>query len=189
MNQEDLRARLLIELEGVAEDATAIVSGLADPQLHWSPATGWSIGQVLEHLVLTADAYVSRVRGRVYSPKAAHVLQGVATWEPSLMGWLLVKGMRSQRKFPAPKVFAPGPAPRPDVVEAFHQRQRTLTQLLLASAALDWNRVRTTSPASPMIRLNLGDVFTILLTHTQRHVHQMERVRDRVDFPAESKAS
>ena len=184
MNQEDLRSRLLIELDCVTLDALAVARGLQEQQLHWRPDTGWSIGQVFEHLVLANDSYVTRVRGKVYSPNAVHVQQGVATWEPSLMGWLLVKGLRSKRKLPAPKIYQPEPTPRSEVVEAFLQRQRTLMQLLRASAALDWNRVHTVSPVSRLVRFNLGDVFTVIVTHSQRHIKQMERVRDQTDFPA-----
>jgi hypothetical protein len=184
MNQEDLRSRLLIEVDFVTVDALSVAQGLEDPQLHWRPGEAWSIGQILEHLVVTSDLYVARVRGKVYSPHAAHVMQGNSRWEPSLVGWMLVKGLRSKKRLRSPAVFRPGPAPRPDIVEAFLQRQRTLTQLLRAASALEWNRVRTASPASRLIRLNLGDVFNVLIVHAQRHVKQMSRVREAPEFPS-----
>jgi hypothetical protein len=74
-------------------------------------------------------------------------------------------------------------------VNAFIQRQATLTYLLRASAALHWNRVRTTSPVNPLIRLNLGDAFQILIVHAQRHVGQMAQLRETELFPREHQAS
>jgi len=186
VNQEDLRTRLLIELEEVTRDARAIADGLSEEQLAWADGHAWSLGQVFEHLVLSIDGYVSRIRGRIFSPHAAHVVAETETdWEPSLMGWMIVKRLRAPRPLPAPRIWVPGPTPRPDVVNAFMQRQSTLTYLLRASSALFWNRVRTTSPVSAVVRLNLGDAFSILMVHAQRHIGQMERIRDRDTFPKE----
>ena len=190
MNQDDLRNRLLIEVEAATRDARDVVEGLSDEQLSWADGPGWSLGQLLEHLVLSADSYFARVRGRIFDPHAVHTgLDMEADWEPSLMGWMLVKRLHSPRALPAPRIFAPGPAPRPAVFNAFLQRQTTFTYLLRSSAALYWNKVRATSPVSPMIRLNLGDVFTILMVHAQRHIGQMERVRAQDRFPRVRQAS
>lgn len=185
MNQDALRTRLSIELEAVTRDALTAAAGLSDEQLRWSDGSGWSIAQVFEHLVLSTDAYVAKIRGKIFSPHAVHVAaETEAEWEPSLMGWMLVRRMRSPRPLPAPRIFIPGPTPREDVVNAFVQRQKTFTYLLRSSSALYWSRVRATSPVSAMIRMNLGDAFSVLIVHQQRHVGQMERVRQRMQFPA-----
>jgi uncharacterized damage-inducible protein DinB len=186
MNQDALRNRLSIELEAVTRDALTAAAGLSDEQLRWSDGSSWSIAQVFEHLVLSTDAYVAKIRARIFSPHAVHVAAGTeAEWQPSLMGWLLVRRMRSPRPLPAPRIFIPGPTPRADVVNAFAQRQKTFTYLMRASSALYWSRVRTTSPVSAMIRMNLGDAFSVLIVHQQRHVGQMERVRRRIEVPTE----
>ena len=185
MNQDALRSRLEIELDVVTRDALTAATGLSDEQLNWSDGSFWSVGQIFEHLVLSTDAYMSKIRGRIFNPTAAHVLaESDPDWEPSLMGWMLVRRMRSPRPLPAPRIFVPGPTPRADVVNAFVQRQKTLTYLLRASSALYWNRVRATSPVSAMIRMNLGDAFSVLIVHEQRHVGQMDRVRERMQFPS-----
>ena len=104
-------------------------------------------------------------------------------WRPSFMGRLLVHSLRSPRKLPAPRMYRPAPDPRARVVDQFMLRQRELVELLNASAGLDWRRVRTASPVSPLIRLNLGDCFTVLVVHAQRHLGQIERLESRADFP------
>jgi hypothetical protein len=185
MNQDALRTRLSIELEAVTRDALTATAGLSDEQLRWSDGSGWSIAQVFEHLVLSTDAYVAKIRGRIFNPNAVHVAAGTeAEWEPSLMGWLLVRRMRSPRPLPAPRIFMPGSTPRADVVNAFVQRQKTFTDLLRSSSALYWSRVRTASPVSALIRMNLGDAFSVLIVHQQRHVGQIDRARQRIEFPA-----
>src|SRR5712692_4672394 len=125
MHQKDLANRLSIELEIVTREALAVASGLSDEQLSWSDG-GWSIGRIFEHLVLAAEGYFGKIRGRIFDPHAAHIVTDAEPeWEPSLIGWMLVRRMRSSRPLPVPGSFAPGPAPRPDVVHVFEQRQKT----------------------------------------------------------------
>ena len=116
MNQDALRSRLSIELEAVTREALTAAAGLSDEQLQWSDGSGWSIAQIFEHLVLSTDAYVAKIRGRIFSPDAVHVVaDSDAEWEPSLIGWMLVRRMRSPRPLPAPQIFDPGPTPRREV--------------------------------------------------------------------------
>jgi len=184
MNQEALRSRLQLELDLVTADAMAIARNLSPAQLAWRPPSGgWSIAHVLEHIVVAADSYLDRLRGLVYFHHAAHAELGVTQWEPSMGGWALVASMRKPWKLPSPKMWQVG-EPRADVIGAFLDRQDAITRLLRASAALDWTRVRLASPVSALIRLNLGDCFTILVVHAQRHVQQIERIRRHQDFPA-----
>ena len=184
MNQEDLRSRLFIELDCVTLDAKKVAGDLTPSQLTWQPpGGGWGIAQVLEHLVVAHDSYVNVMRPLIYARNAAHADGGTAAWEPSLMGWMLVAGMRSPRRMPSPAIWKVDGAPRDGILDAFKNRQNIVTTFLRAASALDWTRVRFSSPAGRWIRLNLGDGFMILTVHAQRHVKQMERVRDMAGFP------
>jgi hypothetical protein len=63
------------------------------------------------------------------------------------------------------------------VVESFLAHQRTLTALLDEASGFDWRRLRMSSPVVRLpLRFNLGDVFSILVVHAERHARQMERV-------------
>lgn len=183
MNQEDLRSRLFIELDCVTLDAKSVAGDLTSTQLLWNPpGGGWSVGQILEHLVVAHDSYLAVMRPLIYARDAAHSENGNAAWEPSLAGWMLVAGMRSPRRMPTPGIWKVT-TPREGVLDAFKNRQNTVTTFLRAASALDWTRVRFSSPAGRWIRLNLGDAFMILTVHAQRHVKQMEQVRDKSGFP------
>lgn len=183
MNQEDLRSRLFIELDCVTLDAKKVAGDLSLSQLTWQPNGGWSIAQVLEHLVIAHDSYLTVMRPLIYARNAAHTDGGSASWEPSLIGWMLVASLRSKRKLPAPAPYRVTTDPREAVLDAFKNRQNTVTTFLRAASALDWTRVRFSSPVGRWIRLNLGDGFMVLTVHAQRHVKQMERVRDEAGFP------
>jgi hypothetical protein len=63
--QQDTRAsawsiRLSFELIANDQAAQAVAAGLTDEQLNWQPAQGsWSVGQCLEHLCITNEAYLT----------------------------------------------------------------------------------------------------------------------------------
>ncbi len=185
MKQEALRERLLLELDLLTVDVTEVARDLTAVQVAWTPpAGGWGIGHVLEHLCLVADSYFTTLRPAIYRAGTPVAPLGRNQWDPTWMGGLLVSSLRSRRRFRTPKIWQVGPEPRTEVLRAFLERQQTQVTLMRAAATLDWNRVRFHSPASRFLRLNLGDAFTALIVHGQRHVQQMERIRAQPQFPA-----
>src|ERR1700758_2905150 len=54
--------RLAFELSANDQTAQALAAGLTAEQLNWQPAPGsWSVGQCLEHLCLTDEAYLASI--------------------------------------------------------------------------------------------------------------------------------
>jgi DinB family protein len=182
VKQEALRERLLIELDLLTVDVTAVMSPLTPAQILWPPpGGGWTIGHLLEHVVLGAEHYLVRMRPLIYRPGAPLTRAAEHDWEPRLSASLLVSVLKSKRKWRAPRLIR-APEPRPDLLKAFQHQQDGIHALLLAAADLDWNRIGFTSPYNRLIRLNLGDAFTVLVVHGQRHALQMQRVRDLPGF-------
>jgi uncharacterized damage-inducible protein DinB len=138
------------------------------------PTGGWSVAEVLEHLIISADSYLAAIKSLV-KENAGVRANGDATWKPTLAGGLLVRSFRSPRKLPAPRSYKPGPSPRPRVLEEFLERQEEIGRLITDSAGIDWSRVKMRSPVVPILRMNLGDALTILVTHAERHAGQIER--------------
>ena len=130
---------------------------------------------MLEHLIVSADSYLAVMRTLVEQgrPSAAHE---DAMWKPTLAGGILVWSFRSPRKLPAPRSYKPGPSPRPRVLDEYLERQEEVGRLITESARLDWRGLRMRSPVAPILRMNLGDALTILVTHAERHAGQIERV-------------
>ncbi len=143
------------------------------------PTGGWSVAEVLEHLIVSADSYLEVMRSLV-EQSASVTANGDTTWKPTLAGGLLVWSFRSPRKLPAPKSYRPGPSPRPRVLDEFLKRQEDVGRLIIDSAGLDWRRLKMRSPVAPILRMNLGDALTILVTHAERHAGQIERVLEAV---------
>jgi hypothetical protein len=145
------------------------------PAFEWQPPEGgWSAGQVFEHLCVANDSYLVQLR-RVLGTVSATTRDAVdRLWRPSLAGRLLARSMESPRKLPAPKMWRPAPVPRPNVIGEFLTRQREIEQLIQASMAHDWRRLRLASPISKLIRMNVGDAFTVLVRHAERHFRQID---------------
>lgn len=158
--------------------------------LAWHPpAGGWSVGQVFEHLCVANDDYLAILHERLsVPPPFAPGSRTASRWKPSLAGRILVASFESSRKLPAPKRWRPAPAPRPNVIREFLGRQRELVQLIERSMSFDWMRVRMASPVSPLIRMNAGDAFAILVTHAERHFRQIDRIRAEYTSAARARA-
>jgi hypothetical protein len=95
-------------------------------------------------------------------------------WKPSLRGRLLVWSLGSRRRFPTPRLWNPAADPRAGVVEAFLTGMGELRAMLDRTAGLRWTAIRFASPATALLRLNLGDAFRVLVLHAERHFTQID---------------
>jgi hypothetical protein len=177
--QAQLIAEWRAGLERIAASVSELAGGLSEQQLLWTPPEGgWSVAQVLEHLAITNEQYLSAIREALTaaSPPAGRV------WRPSLAGRMLAHSLQSTLKVPAPRAFKPGPAASPGSRARFLQSVDDLLAQLDRASAADL-RTRTLSPAARMIPLNLGDAFRLQILHADRHLQQIRRVKDRPQFP------
>lgn len=162
----------------------AALRALTDEQLRWRPPDGgWSVGQVLEHLVLTHEPYMARLRAALDEGRARG--GRVRTWKPTLLGGLITRSMAAPRKVKAGRKFEPGPDVGPGTADRFIATVRTLAELVEAAEGADL-RVRFTSPVMPLVRPNVGDAFQLLAVHGNRHLDQIDRVMAAPGFPAAS---
>jgi len=183
--QAALAADLRRRLSAADQRARDVVEGLDDAALVRRPANGgWSVDEVLEHLVVSADSYLEILPGAIDRSRR-HVGGPDTPWWPSRLGGWLERSLRpGTRAMPAPKSYRPGPAPRAGVLAEFLDRQAKFARLMDDAGAVEWRRVRLGSPILGLIRMNLGDVFLINATHVERHMGQAERVRAEVAGPA-----
>jgi hypothetical protein len=178
VNQEEYRRSLEADAAANAARLRELGSGLDEERLRRRPAEGgWSIAEVYEHLCISDDSYLDRLRSILARPDTPRAPLGTVDWRPSFAGGMLANGLRGERKLPAPRIYKPGPAPRPGVVGEYLKRQAELARMLDDAARLEWRRIRVGSPVLGLIRMNLGDCFTILVVHAARHIRQIERVR------------
>ena len=159
------------------------VQPLAYLQIGWRPPDGgWSIGQVVEHLIINDESYL-QLFDRMLARKPERAWRG--EWKPSLIGGLLTRSLMpdSKRKVTTPAIWRPGPQPRANVVEEYIQSQERMLEALRKADGHDLRGTKLSSPAMKLMRMNLGDAFLTLVVHTQRHLKQIERIRQRAEFP------
>jgi hypothetical protein len=179
-----LRAQLA-KVEPNDAEARRLAEDLPADRLAWRPpAGGWGVGDCLEHLVASGGQYLGAMQPAFDRARAGGGEPVYGGWRPTLAGRLLIYGVNSPRKLPAPRRLRPPPAPRPEVLAEFLGVQAALRELMIAADGFDLRRVRFASPVTSLARLNLGDAFQILQDHARRHLAQARRVREHPDFPA-----
>lgn len=173
MPQDEYARALRQELRAVDAQLAAAAAAATPEERAWTPPDGgWSVDRVLEHLVVSNASYLPLIEGMIAT---APRVSADTVWRSSLLGGLLVRSLRSPRRAPAPRIWRPAAAPRPRLLEELRSQHAALERLLDAADGADWRRARTRSPASALVRLNLGDCFGVLVAHAARHLGQIER--------------
>lgn len=176
-------------LKASCERARDLAKDLDAAQLNWRPAAAaWSIAQCLEHTLLGADSYSENLRPVIDRAKAKQLgFEGNILPRHTMMGRLILRAVEptAKRKMTSPRIFAPTQSEiSGDVVERFIRSHGTIADLILDCDGLDINRLRLSSPVARLIRINVADAFTILVTHAERHLNQAQNVREAAGFPA-----
>ena len=178
MIQRDLHTQLREQCLAVRQRIADLVRPLDGSQLaQRTEPTGWSAGEVLEHLCVTEGLY-ERPLTKVLTGARPDAGAPTREWKSSLVGGLLASMLEKPAKMKSPKAFQPGPTPRNGVVEAFLAQELERVKVMDDAASLDWRALRMGSPALPgfMPKMNLGDVFRVHVVHVNRHAKQIERV-------------
>jgi hypothetical protein len=177
----------LAESDRIRERTAAQTADLDEPRLFWTPTDGsWSVAQVFEHLALLNESYLPGLRGALETARRKDAAPPSRAWRPTFVGRMLA-GMvapEAKRKSPTMKLWQPTRSVRRDAVQAFLATQDAIDDSIRKAHGADLNRIRLHSPASRLVRLNLGDVFLVLNLHALRHLDQVGRIRARPDFPA-----
>ena len=154
-------------------------------QLGWRPPEGgWSIAQVMEHLIITDESYLQPLSAALSGAKTTATSP---EWRPSLIGGFLIRSQmpESTTKVRTPARWRPGPEARANVVEEYIRIRERLIEVLRQADGKDLRRVKLSSPAAKWIRINAGDALMTLVVHTQRHLRQIDRIMQHPGFPSQ----
>lgn len=165
----------------------ALVEGLTPGQLRWRPTPEqWSIAHCLEHLIQVTEQYEDPVLAGVDGAGRRPAAAGGGGYSPGWFGrWFLrASGPEGQRKFRAPKPFAPPPEVPGRVRERFAHSQDTVGRWIAAAQGVDLDASRVKHPFLPLVSLSVGEALAVLVGHQSRHVAQAQRVRQDPAFPS-----
>jgi DinB family protein len=178
IQQKQLHQQLRTEALATRDKIAELVRPLDNAKLHEHPEpTGWSVGQVLEHLYIADELYVEPAAKLVREARPDAGAPG-REWKSSFIGGMIAESLLKARPLKNPKVFAPGPTPRNGIVEALLGAELAFVNAMDAAAGYDWHALRIRSPALPRWapKMNLGDGFRIHVVHLTRHSKQIERL-------------
>ncbi|MFW6192910.1 MAG: DinB family protein, partial [Gemmatimonadota bacterium] len=181
-------------LRSAGEEADELASGLTPDELWWRPAHDrWSVGECLDHLVRTGEAYLGVMNDAVEEGRRDGLLDG-GSYRPGLLGRWLPRMLEPppRLKIRAPRSIRPrrpaagGPEQSPDAdpLREFLALRDRLGERLQAADGLDLGGIRVASPFISFLRFDLGSAFRIVAAHERRHLWQARQVRKEDRFPA-----
>lgn len=161
-----------------AREATA---GLSAGQLNWRPERGsWSIAQCFAHLNTTDEHYCRAIESSIQQARRKG-------WpvRPNLKLGMIERFLLStieppfQRKFRAPKAFAPDSETydRDELLARWISNRNKLLELAGESDGVDVLRTRVASPASSLFRFSLLFALQAVAAHDRRHLWQIDQIR------------
>jgi hypothetical protein len=185
INEPELAARYR-EFEQTLRQVQELAASLTDDQFAWQPSPDrWSIGHCVDHLTMSAEAYVPQVEATLAEARQRGATASGPFRYSAFSGWL-VSTMEPPpgRRLPTVARFGPPQGrSRRQILEAYEAANGALTRLIAESDGIDLRRVRVQSPVTRLLRLPLGRAFEFLAAHERRHLWQAEQVRRSSGFP------
>ena len=189
-------AVLITEIHANVSHAESLTYGLSREQFNWQPASGgWSIGQNLAHLNIVNGLDLAPIRAAIADGHARR-LTGEGPFVYGMLVRRFVAGMEplgsspsANRKFKAPRKYAPSNENDVDKTLAEYYRISTsMRELVQSAAGLNLARVKAPILALPdwlqgVLKMPLGARLAVLAAHDRRHLWQAELVRQLTDFP------
>lgn len=156
---------------------------LSARELNWKPAPdAWSVGQILEHLIVTNESYYPEVEA-LREGRARVPWHGRIGFVTRLIGRLVLKAVEPERrrKVKTFEAWEPSASAVPaDIVERFVEHQEGLVRFVRDSADLVREGAVVRSPALPFLVYDLETAFEIVVTHEKRHLNQVDETLEAV---------
>ncbi|MCH2081009.1 MAG: DinB family protein [Saprospiraceae bacterium] len=174
----DIKA-LIHRLEQVSQAVKKEFSDINAVQLNWkeNPDT-WSIGECLEHLMITNKLYFKQ-----FDQVLNH--QQKTFWErlpflANFFGGMLLKSLtpKPTHKIKAPSIFKPSQSKVSiQIVQDFIQHNQKVIEYF-QQLQLKNPQTIITSPAASFVTLRLGTAMQILTNHEERHLFQAQQIKE-----------
>jgi hypothetical protein len=128
----DWSVRLAADLNVNDQAARKLLAELSEEQLNWQPAPGsWSVGQCLEHLCITNEAYLPSVSLALHEKPDSPVEQIAPGW---FGGWFLrsfIEPSPATKRAPAPPKIRPTAKVGASVLERFLVGNESCRELMV----------------------------------------------------------
>ena len=177
---------MLQSAQEAGEKVKTELGSVSSAQLNWKPAEeSWSIGQCLDHLIISDCLYFPAFEKITESKYEMSVWEN---WSPlsGLFGKVLTTQIReySKKRLRAPKIFMPSyNTIDMGLFERFYKHLDSLRGHIAGCNTVDIDKVYITSPISKLVTLSLRKTILLLVQHEHRHINQAIKVKETKDFP------
>lgn len=176
----------LSDLDAVVARMRRLVDPLSEEALNWrANEKRWSIAQCLDHLDKTALLYLDDLPEVIESARRegpvgpSEIRRG-----PFSRLVLYVTEPPPRMKFPAPSEVVPEQRFAKDrIVADYRHVHEQLGEAMRSMDGLDLGKVKMRLPEFQPLKMRLGEIFAILMSHERRHLWQAEQVRTAPGFP------
>jgi hypothetical protein len=170
--------RLMGELQAADETAKELVIGLTPDQLNWRPGlNAWSVGQCLEHLYKTNEAYLPAISSSLLGKPSSAVPEITPGWFGRWFITTYVEPSPNTKRAAAPKMIVPSTQVESSVLDRFLRSNQATRELVRHASNYDVNRIRFRNPFIPFIRFTVGTGLEIVPKHDRRHLLQAGRAK------------
>ena len=168
--------------------AESLLGDMTTQQMAWNPAPdSWNALEVLDHLNSAAEQYFELIQKTVDRTRA----RGLVATDSFRPGFLqsrfiqLLEPKPGSRALPAPGKFRPKSKGEADcgLRDRFLANTDALQTLLREADGVHLSKVRFASPATPLLRFNIGEAFWLLVAHENRHLLQIQRICAHEGYP------
>lgn len=173
------------ELEKIAADASETFGSLTSDQINWKHGEkSWSVGQCLDHLILTHEMFFPRMDRLAAGKRQNSFWENLSPFS-GFFGRFLIKAVSEdskKAKAPSKKIVPPSDVPA-DIVARFEKNLAEVSEKVKACASADLQKTVVTSPFLAIMTYTLDDAYTVLVEHSKRHIRQAKRVAAESGFP------
>lgn len=182
--------RLVAEFDRIKGVSAQIFDMLDDKEINWRPGPGrWSVAECFEHLSITAEMLLNPLRTAIDDARRKGELKP-GPYRHGLIGRFFIRSLEpGGRKVQVPAVYAPTTGPELDAQVLRHRflsLQDEVKDIIHCANGVDLARVKVSSPALTMLRLNAAEWFAATIAHENRHIEQARRVMLEPSFPRQA---
>ncbi len=162
-------------------------STLTAEQLNWkTDEDSWSIGQCLDHLIISDCAYFPTFKKITEGKFKMNFWQNRSPFG-GMFGKMMVVLLQEKvkKKMNAPKKILPTESKiEPEIMERFHKHLDSFVEYISDCRMTDLDKTHITSPVSRFVTYSLRNAIKFLIQHEHRHINQALRVKNNKSFPA-----
>jgi hypothetical protein len=174
------------QIESINQQVHEKFSLLSSVQLNWrSEPDRWSIGQCLDHLIVSNKSYYPSFEKLIYHRYKLSFFQKLNPFK-KIFGPIMIKslGPQPKKKYKAPKIFTPSASSiSSTIVRDFLNHQEELKMYFRKLLQLDTKNLVLASPVTGLITYTLADSMQLIVVHEQRHINQAGNVLNHPNFP------